>query len=71
MRTPHRFPAKHLKTTPKAWRQMKRQEWKQVMNALETFYLGCAYTPVSADLHEVQRLVRRMSDDLEGEWIAW
>lgn len=67
----HRFPTKHLCTTPKAWRQGKRQQWKLLMNALDTFKYGCAYTPVFPDLYELEKLAIRIQGDLKGEWIAW
>lgn len=71
-RTGRPFPAKHLRQPhAKAWRQKKRQEWKLLMNALDTFIYGCAYTPVHADLYELQKLAIRIHEDMQGEWIAW
>ena len=67
----HNFPTKHLGGTANDWRQKKRQEWKLVVNAVQTFEYGCAYTPTHADLYELQKLARRISEDLEDEWIAW
>lgn len=69
-RQKHRFP-KHLETTPKVWRQTKRQEWRAVVNAVNTFHLGTAYTPVGCDFLDLLRLVERMTEDMQGEWIAW
>jgi hypothetical protein len=66
----HRYP-KHLGVPAKVWRQKKRQEWKLLMNALDSFTSGCAYTPVHSDLYELQKLATRIEDDLKGEWIAW
>lgn len=65
-----RFPL-HLDSTPEEWRQKKRQEWKLLVNALRDFEWGAGFTPVGADLHQLQRLVLRMEEDLQGEWVAW
>lgn len=62
---------KHLGCTPEAWRQEKRQQWKLVMNALDDFTRGCAYTPTHHDLFELQKLAKRIKEDLAGEWVAW
>jgi hypothetical protein len=67
----HRFPSTHLRCTEREWRQKKRQEWKLLVNALNTFQWGAAYTPVHADLHDLEKLARRILEDLEGDWIAW
>jgi hypothetical protein len=66
----YKFP-KHLRTTPREWRQVKRQQWKQVLNALDTFYTGSAYTPVGHDLHDLKQLATRIGADLRGDWISW
>lgn len=71
MKRRHRFPAKHLGMTVGQWRQQKRQEWKTVRNAIQTFTFGSAYTPVHPDLYELEKLATRISEDLEGDWIAW
>lgn len=65
-----RFP-QHLNSTPDEWRQKKRQEWKLVMNALKDFEWGAGFTPANTDFYHIQRLVRRVEEDLQGEWIAW
>lgn len=65
------FPA-HLNTTPEEWRALKRTEWREVMQALHRFYLGCAFTPSQPALHRVNVAADQVSEALEAEgWIAW
>jgi hypothetical protein len=69
-KTGMKFPA-HLRTTPKVWRQLKRQQWKLVLNALDDFHNGSAFTPVGHDLYDLQRLAERIRQDLRGPWVNW
>jgi hypothetical protein len=65
------YPAEYLGGTAHEWRQMKRQEWKAVLDALSRFEVGSAYTPAGADLYYLRREADRIWDNLQGEWIAW
>ena len=59
----------HLGMTLEDWRSKKRGEWKSVMHALDRFGFGCAYTPASNDLHELQRSAQRIADAMDSDWL--
>lgn len=69
-RRPSVFPA-HLHTTSDAWRDLKRQEWREVMAALERYNYGSAYTPEQAALYQVQKLSLQVEEALSMNWVAW
>lgn len=65
------FP-KHLQTTPDEWRATKRQEWREVHQALQRFHYGAAYVPCQAQLWKLSRLVEQVTEELERtDWKAW
>jgi hypothetical protein len=35
----------HIRGTNRQWKQRKRREWKAVLKAIDTFRMGCAFTP--------------------------
>jgi hypothetical protein len=51
--------------THRAWKSRKRQEWRAVIRALETFRLGCAFTPVRSEtlniIEQAESLTERLS----------
>jgi hypothetical protein len=67
-----RFPA-HLRVdTPEEWRALKRTEWREVMQALERYGYGAAFTPAAAALWEVQKAAQQVREAIEADgWIAW
>lgn len=65
------FPAAHLGCSEDVWRQKKRQQWNDVVRAVNAFEYGSAYTPAGNDLFELQRRLRSIADALEGDWVAW
>lgn len=65
------FPA-HLQSTPEEWRALKRQEWREVMAALERFDFGSAYVPMSAERYKLRQLAWQIQDAVMAEgWVAW
>jgi len=65
------FPA-HLQSTPKKWRALKRQEWREVMAAFRQFQYGAAYVPAGPMLYKITRLLQEMEEEMNRkDWIAW
>ena len=62
---------RHLGMPWDQWRQKKRQEWKDILNAIDRFNVGCAYTPAHRELYEVQRIMRRITEDMAHDWVSW
>lgn len=66
------FPAHLSMDTPEEWRSLKRTQWREVMQALDRYNYGSAYTPSQSPLHDLQRLARQVTEAIEAEgWIAW
>lgn len=53
------------------WRAKKRQEWKEVVRALDRFRFGCAYTPISDEVYHMDRAVARANEAMSEDWICW
>ena len=64
------FPS-HLGTTPEEWRNKKRTEWREVMQAIERYEYGSAYTPANSALYHLHKLAYQISDALEPTWEVW
>ena len=66
------FPA-HLRCdTQDEWRALKRTEWREVVQAVERYNYGSAYTPAYGALYEMQRAMRQVTEAIEApDWIAW
>jgi hypothetical protein len=64
------FPA-HLSSSPEEWRRIKRTEWMEVMQALDRYRFGAAYTPANAALWHLGRLAQQVEDALDRDWVAW
>lgn len=62
---------KHLGMPIEEWRQKKRQEWHELMAALQRFEFGAAYTPAGTDLFELRRAANRINEALQDDWICW
>lgn len=62
---------RHLRMSIEDWRAKKRQEWRQVLNALDLFTYGCAYTPAGNDLYEMQKAADRVKESMEEDWVCW
>ena len=70
-RRPTVFPA-HLGTTPQAWRAVKRQEWLEVIQALDRFMYGSAYVPARGALYTLSKEAERITKAMEqANWVAW
>lgn len=69
-RRPSVFPA-HLSSTPQEWRNLKRTEWKEVMQAISRYQHGCAYAPAGNALYHLGKLAQQIDEALEGDWIVW
>ena len=62
----------HLQSTPEAWRDLKRQEWREVMAALERFRYGSAFTPEANAQYRLWRLSQQIADAVNAKgWVAW
>jgi hypothetical protein len=65
------FPT-NLERTPEAWRDFKRQEWREVMAALERFRYGSAYTPEQDAQYRLWKLSIQIDEAVNAKgWIAW
>ena len=64
------FPA-HLASTPAEWRAIKLSEWLEVTQALDRYRYGSSFTPAQAQLYNLGRLSRQITEALLGEWVAW
>lgn len=59
----------HIPGTVKQWRARKRRELKAVMSALDTFRLGCAYTPVNYFvIDDLEKTLTSMAQAMKGHW---
>jgi len=68
---PRKFPV-HLAATPEEWRALKRQQWREVMAAIERYQWGAGYTPGQTELWHLGRLANQITEQLEpADWIAW
>lgn len=71
-RTKRKFPAHLDVDTPEEWRALKRTEWKEVMQALERYGYGAAYTPAHSALYHLEKLAQQIDEALQvDKWIAW
>lgn len=61
----------HLGMSIEDWRLKKRQQWHVVMNALNLFTYGSAYTPTGNDLYELQKSADRIKEAMEEDWVCW
>ena len=61
----------HLGMPFDEWRLKKRQQWKAVINALDLFTYGCAYTPAGNDLFEMQKAADRINEIMAVDWVSW
>lgn len=61
----------HLQMPIEEWRLKKRQQWRALMNALDLFTYGSAYTPVGHDLYEMQKAADRIKDAMAEDWVCW
>lgn len=62
----------HLQSAPDEWRAKKRQEWREVMFALDRFAYGSAYVPAQAPLYELARLAHQIKEAVDADgWVAW
>lgn len=65
------FPA-HIGGTPEEWRNKKRQEWREVMFALDRFNYGSAYVPAQAEFWRLQREAHRIAEAINAQgWNCW
>jgi hypothetical protein len=66
------FPADLARSTPEEWRELKRQEWREVMLALETYEFGSGFTPAQAALDRLLLLARQIDQAVTAaDWVAW
>lgn len=61
----------HLQMSVEDWRTRKRQQWRVILNAVDLFTYGSAYTPVGADLYEMTKAMNRISVEMEDDWVCW
>jgi len=65
------FPA-HLSSTPDEWRTQKRQEWREVMAALDRYGFGSGYAPEQAAHWRLMKLATQIEEAVDAEgWVAW
>jgi hypothetical protein len=57
----------HVPGTVREWRTRKRREFNAVMKALNTFRIGCAFTPV-ADIDIIDTYLTDNRKRLRGNW---
>jgi len=50
--------------TQRQWKSLKRQELKEIIKALGTFHLGCAYAPAYDEITEIGKLLATAKDKL-------
>jgi 3-polyprenyl-4-hydroxybenzoate decarboxylase len=62
---------RHLQMPFEEWRTKKRQQWRALMNALDLFTYGSAYTPVGHDLYEMQKAADRIKEAMAEDWVCW
>ena len=69
---PHIFPPHLGVKTPEEWRALKRQEWREVMHALQRYQYGAAYTPAGTTLYKAASLLQQIEEAVNADgWIAW
>ena len=61
----------HLQMSIADWRLKKRQQWQAVMNALDLFGYGSAYTPTGNDFYELQKSADRIATAMKRDWVCW
>lgn len=61
----------HLGMPIAEWRLKKRQQWRTVMNAINLFAYGSAYTPTGNDFYELQKSADRIKESMSDDWVCW
>lgn len=61
-----RFLPDHIRGTGRAWKKRKRAELKAIAKAVDTFNLGCAFTP-ERDIYIVKDWLKTAQDALSAK----